>query len=126
MLGEDVLDGANHPMLLVRGKIASGTLDAATFAITVELLGRSVELSAPGSVAIEGDMLVANGEFRVTHADLGMSPFSVALGALAVAEPLDVSYRVHARRAAPARQATTDVEPSGPAAGLRPLPRPLR
>ena len=126
MLSEDVLDAANHPMLVVRGKIASGTLDAATFAITVELLGKSVPLSALGSIAIDGDTLVAEGELRVTHADLGMEPFSVALGALAVAEPLDVSYRVLAHRAEAARQAATDRERIGLAAGLRPLPRPLR
>jgi hypothetical protein len=126
MLSEDVLDAANHPMLLVRGKIASGTLDAATFAITVELLGRSVALSAPGSIVIDGDTLVASGEFRVTHADLGMRPFSVALGALAVAEPLDVSYRVRAHRAVPARRAASAPDPIGLAAAVRPLPRPLR
>jgi polyisoprenoid-binding protein YceI len=125
MLSADVLDAANHPMLVVRGKLASGSLETATFALTIELLGRSVEVSAPGAVEVDGDSLVASGEFRVTHADLGMSPFSVMLGALAVAEPLDISYRIEARRAEGPEAALPGPGASGEAAAP-PLPRPLR
>ena len=98
MLGEQVLDAEDHPALRIHGRISSGPLDAATIVMTVELLGRRVELAVPGSIAIEGDAIVASGEFRITHADLGMKPFRVMMGALAVAEPIDFSYRLHAVR----------------------------
>jgi hypothetical protein len=98
MLGERVLDAANYPMLRVHGRIASGAPEAATLAVTVDLLGRSVSLMVPCSIVVEGDELVASGEFGLTHADLGMTPFSVMLGALAVGERLDFSYQVRATR----------------------------
>jgi polyisoprenoid-binding protein YceI len=96
MLSETVLDGERHPQLRIRGRLASGELDAATFAVTIEMLGRTIDVTVPGKIVADGDALVATGEFRLTHADLGMEPFSVMMGALAVGEPLDFVYRVRA------------------------------
>ena len=42
--------------------------------------------------------LRAKGEFELNHADLGMQPFTVMLGALAVGEKLSFSYDIKARR----------------------------
>jgi hypothetical protein len=64
------------------------------------LQGRSVPLSIPTRVVVEGDEIKASGEFELNHADLGMKPFSVMLGALQVGEKLTFSYAVTARRAA--------------------------
>jgi hypothetical protein len=43
-------------------------------------------------------VLSASGEFDLTHAQLGLSPYSVALGAIRVAERMHVRYRLIARR----------------------------
>ena len=67
-------------------------------AVQVELLGRTVDLTVPTEVSIDGGELRATGEFELNHADLGMEPFSVMLGALAVGEKLSFSYDVKARR----------------------------
>jgi hypothetical protein len=61
--------------------------------ITVELLGRSVPLTVPTKVEMHGDELTASGEFEVTHTMLGMMPFTVALGALQVADNMKFVYR---------------------------------
>ena len=100
MLGERVLDAENHPVLRLRGTLVSGSLDAATLDATVEILGRSVSVSIPASIVADGDTLTASGEFRLDHADLGMEPFNVMMGALAVGEPLDFTYRITAEKAA--------------------------
>jgi hypothetical protein len=55
----------------------------------------------PTTIAIEGDRLRATGEFELNHADLGMQPFSVMMGALQVGEKLSFAYDITARRAAP-------------------------
>lgn len=98
MLSEAVLDGERHPQLRIRGQLASGGRDSAMFALAVEMLGRTVELTVPGEIVADGDALIVSGEFRLTHADLGVKPFSVMMGALAVDEPLDFTYRVRATR----------------------------
>jgi len=96
MLGDKVLDASNHPMLLVHGRLEAGALEEATLAVTVEILGRTIQVSVPCSITVEENVLMASGEFRLTHAELGMEPFSIMLGALAVAPELDFSFAVRA------------------------------
>ena len=97
MLTDKVLDGEHYSQLRLVGHGMSGDLDDATLAVTVQMLGREVELSLPGRIEIDGDTLVASGEFSLMHADLGMKPFSVMMGALQVGEQLDFHYRIVAR-----------------------------
>jgi hypothetical protein len=98
MLGERVLDAENHPTLRVHGRLESGALEAAMLAVTVELLGRTIPVSVPCSIVVEKDALGASGQFRLTHAELGMEPFNVMMGALAVGQELDFSFNVRATR----------------------------
>lgn len=98
MLGERVLNATNHPTLLIRGRLDAGALEAATLTVVVDLLGRSIPVSVPCSITVTDDLVTASGEFRLTHEDLGMEPFNVMLGALAVAPELDFSFDVRATR----------------------------
>ena len=100
MLSDRVLDGEKHPRIRIVGS-GPMTRDGKTaLAVQVELLGRTVDLTVPTEVTIEGGELRAKGEFELNHADLGMQPFTVMLGALAVGEKLSFSYDVKARREA--------------------------
>ena len=96
MLSETVLNGEQFPLISVRGNGFSGTLDDAMVHVVVEMLGRSISLELPAQIVVDGDGLTASGEFSLSHADLGMKPFSVMMGALQVGEQLDFSYRIHA------------------------------
>jgi hypothetical protein len=98
MLGDQVLDAEHYPMLRVQGRVDGDAREEVTLALSVELLGRTVAVSVPCSIAVENDVLTASGEFRLTHAELGMEPFNVMLGALAVAPELDFSFAVRALR----------------------------
>jgi hypothetical protein len=98
MLSDRVLDGEKHPSIRIVGTGPMGREGAQALAVQVELLGRTVDLTVPTEVTIDGGELRAKGEFELNHADLGMEPFSVMLGALAVGEKLSFSYDVKARR----------------------------
>jgi hypothetical protein len=100
MLSDRVLDGEKHPTIRVLGTGPAAKAGEQTLAVTVEMLGRSIPLTVPTQVTVDGDVLTATGEFELNHADLGMQPFSVMLGALAVGEKLSFSYRITARREA--------------------------
>ena len=52
----------------------------------------------PCKITVADEVVTASGEFRLTHADLGMEPFSVMMGALAVAPELDFSFDIRATR----------------------------
>jgi polyisoprenoid-binding protein YceI len=100
MLSERVLDGEKHPQIRITGLGPAAAGNMQELAVQVQLLGRTVELKVPTEVTLQGDVLRASGEFELNHADLGMQPFSVMMGALQVGEKLTFSYDVTARRAA--------------------------
>jgi YceI-like protein len=103
MLTDKVLDGETHPMIRVTGTGPLGQSGNQTLQITVELLGRSVQLTVPTTVTVDAAGVDARGEFDLNHADLGMKPFSVMLGALQVAEKMHFVYHVIARPESSAR-----------------------
>jgi hypothetical protein len=100
MLSDRVLDGEKHPGIRIVGTGPMTRDGKQALAVQVALLGRTVDLTVPTEVTIDGDQLRAKGEFELNHADLGMQPFTVMLGALAVGEKLSFSYDIKARRAA--------------------------
>jgi hypothetical protein len=99
MLSERVLMGDRYSTIKVSGQGPMGTGEAQTLQLTIELLGRSVAVTVPTKVELRGDDLVASGEFELTHTTLGMTPFSVMLGALQVADKMKFVYRIHATAA---------------------------
>jgi len=98
MLGERVLDGEKYPKVRIVGNGPIVRAGAQALTVKVELLGRTVDLTVPTQVTIDDERVQATGEFELNHADLGMQPFSVMLGALQVGEKLSFSYSVIARR----------------------------
>jgi len=98
MLSEEVLDGERYPSLRITGTGPTVHAGEESLEITVELRGRSVPLTVPTEIRLSGGTLEASGEFRLTHEELGLEPFSAAVGALRVGEPLDFTYRILAER----------------------------
>jgi hypothetical protein len=98
MLSERVLQGVQFPAIRITGIGPLGAGEQQTLQLKVELLGRSIDLTVPTKVAIDERQIEASGEFELNHADLGMQPFTVMMGALAVGEKLSFSYRVTAKR----------------------------
>jgi len=99
MLTDRVLNGDNFPTIRVRGTGPLGAAGAQTFKLSVELLGRTVDLTVPAKVVITDDRVEASGQFDLNHADLGMQPFTALMGALQVAEKMSFSYSVVAHPA---------------------------
>ena len=66
--------------------------------VRVSLAGGEHVLAAPFELGIDGGRLVARVDLHLTHADIGLEPFAVALGALRVRDDFDVELTVEARR----------------------------
>ena len=98
MLGEQVLHAEQYPSIRVTSGGPIGEVGEATLSLSIYLLGRVVELSVPISLQITEDELAVSGEFRFSHEQLGMKPFSVMMGALQVADEMDLKYRIRAQR----------------------------
>jgi hypothetical protein len=98
MLGVSLLD-ATH---FARIRLQCGPLHAAGdhWLATLQILVHDQPHEAEAPVAIQAlaDGLLFTGEFDLTHAQLGLQPYSIALGALRVAETIHVRYRLLAQR----------------------------
>jgi hypothetical protein len=107
MLGPLLLDASHFERI----RLQSGAVQAEGdhWLATLHIMLRDYEAQAQVPIALQLDAegLLATGEFDLTHAQLGLKPYSVALGALRVAETLHIRYRLLARRvpASDAREA---------------------
>lgn len=98
MLTDQVLSGDEFPTISLTGSSLSGIGEDQTIELNITLLGRSVALTVPVDVMFEDGDLVAQADFRIVHADLGMEPFSVMMGALQVAPEIDFTVNIRATR----------------------------
>lgn len=96
MLGERVLDAARFPVIRLTGETLSAVDGARSLKVAVTVRDATREFRVP--VTIEpGERPGVRGELPLTHADLGLVPFSVMGGMLAVRDDLLVRFRVGVR-----------------------------
>jgi len=96
MLTEGVLDGINFPAIQLTGSGFSGSMDAASLPVSIEMLGRTIERTFTATIEQDEEGITVSGEHRLSHTDLGLVPFSVFGGAMAVGEDIDITFRLRA------------------------------
>ena len=99
MLGPAVLDAARQAVLHLTADGISGGPEDFVARVRVGLRGEERVIDMPLAVSFEGDRLRIHASARLHHADLGLVPFSIALGALRVRDDIEVDCRLDARRA---------------------------
>lgn len=94
----EVLDAERYPTILLQSTGVSGTHDKPVLQMRVTLKGVTRDETAFASVKEEGDRLIVDGEFTIQQTDYGITPFSVALGALQVKDQLLIKFAIVCRR----------------------------
>lgn len=100
LLGEQVLDARRHGVIGLAGDVAARGPGRHQVPVRISLKGREISRQVPVMVSLAGDRLFAEGEFSLTHAELGLTPFTALGGLLAVAEEMKVRFRITGRRTA--------------------------
>ncbi len=100
MLGQAVLDAARQAVLRLAAAEISGGPGAWQARVRIALRGEERVVAVPFSIDMAGDRLRAHAKFRLTHADIGLTPFVAALGALRVRDDFEIDIRLDARRPA--------------------------
>lgn len=100
LLGERVLDARRHGVIGLAGEVPARGPGRQEVPVRISLQGREITRTVPVLVSLAGDRLTAEGEFRLTHAELGLTPFTALGGLLAVAEEMTVRFRITGRRTA--------------------------
>jgi polyisoprenoid-binding protein YceI len=94
MMKTEVLDGDNYPAVTVRSTRIARSGDDYDVVFEVELRGLKYQLEAPVHVVLDGGQLVATGEFAVKQSDIGITPFTAALGALAIRDEIRLKFDI--------------------------------
>jgi len=97
MLGDKLLNAVHFPVI----RLASGPLRSEDnhwiVTLNISVRDHASAIDVPVTLSITREQLDASGEFDLTHAQLGLTPYSVGLGALRVAESIHIRFHVVAR-----------------------------
>jgi polyisoprenoid-binding protein YceI len=96
MLRTEVLDGEQFPTITLRSSAASGIWPQPIVRVVVTLKGVKREQEIPVVVERDADGLIARGELRLNQTDFGITPFSIAGGAIRVADTLEIRFEITA------------------------------
>ena len=99
MLGGKLLQADEFDEIRVFSDRISGDLPQLTIEAEITIRGSTHVVELPVIVETYVDMLVASGRSEISHAELGLSPFSAGFGTLRVGEEMVFKYRITARKA---------------------------
>jgi polyisoprenoid-binding protein YceI len=99
MLGAALLDAAQFPGIRIDSSAIAGAEPQLLATLRVTVKGVVHELQVPFELQRRDGRLIGTGRVQLTHAQLGMKPYSVAAGALAVQEAFDIKFHFEARPA---------------------------
>jgi polyisoprenoid-binding protein YceI len=94
LLRTEVLDLAQFPDVTVRAAGLGGTWQDPVAHADVTLKGVTRRIEVPFDLADAGGTLTARGSFRMRQTEFGMVPFSVAGGAIQVADELVLGFEI--------------------------------
>jgi polyisoprenoid-binding protein YceI len=97
MLSPALLDGANYPAIRLRATDLRASGDRYDAGVEVTFKGETRVLRVPISMQREAGSIHASGEFPLTQSELGLKPFSIAMGALVVLDEMQIRFEVTAR-----------------------------
>jgi hypothetical protein len=94
MLGPALLDAAVYPRIQIEGRVLGGQPPNLDMELTFQVRGHSSRLRLPLQVEFDAGLLRAEGELELLQTDLGLTPFSLLMGALMVENRMRVKYRL--------------------------------
>ncbi|MEJ0085869.1 MAG: YceI family protein [Pseudomonadota bacterium] len=97
MLSEALLDAARYPAVRLRATSVLATGETFDVDVEITLKDQVHHVRVPMQVNRQVGAISASGEFPLKQSDLGLKPFSAALGALLVVDEMRVRFDVHAR-----------------------------
>lgn len=94
MLRAEVLDEEHFPTITLRSTASSGVWPQPIVRVAVTLKGVEREQEIAVAVERDADSLTARGELRLNQTDFGIVPFTVAGGAIRVADTLEIRFEI--------------------------------
>jgi len=94
MLSEALLDGVHYPDILIKSVSVSGDQATPQVVAALTIRDQTREVGVPVILEEQGPQLRIKGEFELRQTDFGITPFSVALGALQVVDTVKIRFEL--------------------------------
>jgi hypothetical protein len=97
LLSEAALDATRFPTIRLRAVDVMPTATAFEAGVEITIKDQTRQVRVPVEVERSDGQIVARGEFPLKQSELGLKPFTVALGTLVVLDDLRVKFEITAR-----------------------------
>ena len=97
LLSEALLDGANYPTIRLRALDVIEAAGGYDMGVEITIKDQARTVRVPVTVEKSEGSMKASGEFPLKQSELGLKPFSVAMGTLIVLDDMKVRFEVTAR-----------------------------
>jgi hypothetical protein len=98
MMGEKLLQADQFDDIHVTSQRITGDFPDVVIEAAITIRGKRHVVELPALVERYDDRIVVTGSTDIAHSDLGLTPFTAALGALRVGEQMTFKYRIVAMR----------------------------
>lgn len=102
MLRDALLDGANFPEITIQSLSVLGDSAAPQIVAAMRIKDKIRQITVPITLQYDAGNLRVKGAFEIKQTDFGITPLSVALGALLVQDTVTIKFELLARTDLPA------------------------
>ena len=100
LLSEALLDGEKYPTIQLRTTDVVAAAEGFDVGVEIRIKDQVRNVRVPITLENKEGALVARGEFPLRQSELGLKPFSVAMGSLVVLDEMRIRFEVVARMGA--------------------------
>jgi polyisoprenoid-binding protein YceI len=97
MLRPTLLDGERYPQIRIRSVAISGDMAAPRVRAAITLKDQTREVELPVRISDSQGALRVEGAFDIRQSDFGITPLSIAMGALVVVDTISIKFSLLAR-----------------------------
>lgn len=97
MLRPTLLDGARYPEISIQATRITGSTASPDVVATMRIKDQTREIRLPVTLTETDSALAIQGSFEIRQSDFGITPLSIAMGALTVQDTVKIKFRLVAR-----------------------------
>lgn len=94
MLKPEQLDGERFPLLRLRSVAITGERAQPEVQVRITIKDQSRDVTLPVQLATDKEMLRVKGQFQIKLTEFGITPYTVAMGALKVEDELTIKFEL--------------------------------
>lgn len=94
MLGKQLLHSENYPDIELTSVEINGDMPQPDILLRIMVRENSRDIRIPATVKFDNNKLVIDGQARLRQSDLGLTPFSILMGAIAVQDEMDIQFHI--------------------------------